>query len=105
MSILCVLIGTDYMGVWVFVFFLIVSNVTCATSLQLDLQMRETAGEVQVSWVLSSMDSWDLRLTPSCSQVGRRSVVPELLNRAGHVILTHTNFVKQRNDKFYRYIV
>ncbi|XP_048872043.1 C2 domain-containing protein 2 [Brienomyrus brachyistius] len=36
--------------------------------LQLDLQMRETAGEVQVSWVLSSVDSWDLRLTPSHSQ-------------------------------------
>ncbi|KAL4608751.1 hypothetical protein GN956_G24853 [Arapaima gigas] len=36
--------------------------------LQLDLQMREMAGELQVSWALSHLDTWDLQLTPSLTQ-------------------------------------
>ncbi|XP_023688863.2 C2 domain-containing protein 2 [Paramormyrops kingsleyae] len=62
--------------------------------LQLDLQMRETAGEVQVSWVLSSVDSWDLRLTPSYSQ--GYTAAPssaEVRDRVRHVLCEAQPFV------------
>lgn len=36
---------------------------------QLDLQMREVSGDVQVAWTLSNLEVWDLQLTPSCAQV------------------------------------
>ncbi|XP_029107247.1 C2 domain-containing protein 2 isoform X2 [Scleropages formosus] len=44
-------------------------NITVSPlQLQLDLQMREAAGEVQISWALSHLDTWDLQMTPSHTQ-------------------------------------
>ncbi|KAM6970674.1 C2 domain-containing protein 2 [Aplochiton taeniatus] len=36
--------------------------------LQLELQMREAGGEIQLAWGVSHLDPWDLQLTPSFSQ-------------------------------------
>lgn len=36
---------------------------------QLDLQMREAEGEVWVGWGVSHLETWDLQLSPSFTQV------------------------------------
>lgn len=36
---------------------------------QLDLQIREAEGEVWVGWGVSHLETWDLQLSPSFTQV------------------------------------